>query len=230
MSVRNNGTKLNIPMCIAFMLLCATLFSIHLTSGLYSRYVATDEGTDSARVIKFEDITLTETGDFVKDTNGDDVLRIAPGVDLEKQAKVSFNGSESATYVFVSITLGNDWISNTNNTHFALKSGDNELVSWDIENSWTYVEGSINSTESSTTYAYYKVLKPNTPLNDSPFFEVIDDGDTSTTDKNTIEVSESMTAAQLNDLTLPNIIIQATAVQSNGFNSVTDAWNAVKEK
>lgn len=45
--------KVNIPMCAALILLCLTMISIHLTSGLYARYTVTASGHDSARVAKF---------------------------------------------------------------------------------------------------------------------------------------------------------------------------------
>lgn len=46
--------KMNIPMCAACILLCLTLFSIHLTSGLYAKYIAKGTGSDEARVAKFD--------------------------------------------------------------------------------------------------------------------------------------------------------------------------------
>ena len=46
--------KMNIPMCAACVLLCLTLFSIHLTSGLYAKYTAKGNGEDDARVAKFD--------------------------------------------------------------------------------------------------------------------------------------------------------------------------------
>lgn len=46
-------SKMNIPMLAACILLCLTLFSIHLTSGLYARYVTKSDGNDSARVASF---------------------------------------------------------------------------------------------------------------------------------------------------------------------------------
>ena len=45
--------KMNIPMCIACVLLCLTLFSMYLTGGLYARYISRDEGEDFARVAEF---------------------------------------------------------------------------------------------------------------------------------------------------------------------------------
>ena len=47
-------SKVNIPMCAAAVILCLTLVSIHLTSGLYARYSTTSSGEDSARVAKFD--------------------------------------------------------------------------------------------------------------------------------------------------------------------------------
>ena len=47
-------TKLNIPMCAALVLLCLTMVSIHLTSGLYARYTVSSTSHDSARVAKFD--------------------------------------------------------------------------------------------------------------------------------------------------------------------------------
>lgn len=49
---------------IAGVLLCLTLLSVHLTSGMMARYSTTVSGSDSARVAKFE---LKETGSFSQD-------------------------------------------------------------------------------------------------------------------------------------------------------------------
>jgi len=42
--------QVNIPICLAGILFCLTLFSIHLTSGLYAKYMAKSGSEDSARV------------------------------------------------------------------------------------------------------------------------------------------------------------------------------------
>lgn len=42
--------NVNIPMCLAGVLLCLTLISVHLTGGLYARYSTSGTGGDSARV------------------------------------------------------------------------------------------------------------------------------------------------------------------------------------
>ena len=59
--------KLNIPMCTALVLLLLTMISIHLTSGLYARYVATATGEDSARVAKFDVVTKLDNKDITLD-------------------------------------------------------------------------------------------------------------------------------------------------------------------
>lgn len=48
-----NTRKVNIPMCLACVLLCLTLISMHLTGGLFARYTTTAQASDSARVAKF---------------------------------------------------------------------------------------------------------------------------------------------------------------------------------
>lgn len=50
--------RMNIPMCLAGILFCLTLISIHLTSGLYAKYTTQSSSEDTARVAKFE---VTET-------------------------------------------------------------------------------------------------------------------------------------------------------------------------
>ena len=56
--------KMNIPMCMACVLLCLTLFSTYLTGGLYARYISRDDFEDSARVAKF-DVDLSSNSDKV---------------------------------------------------------------------------------------------------------------------------------------------------------------------
>lgn len=46
--------RVNIPMCLAGVLFCLTLISIHLTSGLYAKYTTKDASEDAARVAEFD--------------------------------------------------------------------------------------------------------------------------------------------------------------------------------
>lgn len=65
MAKRKNPSRVNIPMCAAGVLLCLTLFSLHLTSGLYAKYISTATGSDSARVAKFEVVSAKHNDDPV---------------------------------------------------------------------------------------------------------------------------------------------------------------------
>lgn len=51
--MRKADKKINIPLCVATVLLCLTMFSTYMTSGLYARYTASASGGDSARVAAF---------------------------------------------------------------------------------------------------------------------------------------------------------------------------------
>lgn len=83
--------KRNIPMTIAGVLLCLTLVSVWLMSGLYARYTTSDSASDSARVAAFV---------FdVSDTNNTHMIDISgiqkPG-DTETYAFIVKNSNGSA--------------------------------------------------------------------------------------------------------------------------------------
>lgn len=200
--------KVNIPIYIACFLFCLTLISIHLTSGLYAKYMSFASGSDSARVITFGDLTLTETGDF----NAEGKLMIIPGVELIKKAEVDFTGSESATYVFIEITSA-EW-QTTDKQTFSINSGDKVLMQWSVAEGWTYLKNDNGA------YVYYCALIPNTELDKA---DVIgDDGK--------ITVSEYITKSEMQTLTSVSIKLRAIAVQSGGFESPEAAWRAVSAK
>ena len=92
--------KLNIPMCAALVLLFLTLVSIHMTSGLYARYVATASGEDSARVAKFDVVTSLE--------NPDVTIDCATGTTGQYVIKVKNNSEVAVNYtLFVKLTPNN---------------------------------------------------------------------------------------------------------------------------
>ena len=199
--------QLNIPMCLAAVLLCLTLISIHLSSGLYAKYVVNDSGSDSARVIKFGNLTLSETGSF----NSKGELIILPGVDIDKKAVVDFDGSESATYVFVEVTATN-WQSDDNYS-FAVKSAGEKLLSWSVVKDWNFLK---NDGEK---YVYYRELEPNETLNDA---DIIVDGK--------IKVSDEITLKTISSLTGINIKLRSTVVQVGNFKNASEAWASVSSK
>ena len=200
--------KVNIPMCIASFLFCLTLISIHLTSGLYAKYISSASGNDSARVIKFGELTLTEEGDFYEGNK----LMIIPGVALTKKATVSFSGSESATYVFVEITPSK-W-STTDNKTFSLMSNGKTAMQWNVAEGWLFLKSDNG------TYIYYRELTPNTELIATDIIA----------ENGKIAVSNQITKSEIQVMTGISIKLRATVVQSGGFENPEAAWNSVAAK
>ena len=205
-------SRMNIPMCLAFVLFCLTLFSMHFTNGLYARYVVSDSGGDGARVVKFGELTLTETGDFEDGKKG----YILPGVDLIKNAAVDFTGSETAVYVFVEVTPSAQWKTITaDHKTFAISVNDKNVMQWSVADGWEYVSTTNGK------YVYYRALVPNAALVSADFIA----------NEGKITVSALTTK---NDLALMkdiSIQLRAVVVQSGGFATPGAAWNslAVKE-
>ena len=206
--VRHHKTKMNIPMCLAAILLSLTLISIHLTSGLYAKYISSASGNDSARVIKFGELTLTEEGDFYEGNK----LMIIPGVALTKKATVSFSGSESATYVFVEITPSK-W-STTDNKTFSLMSNGKTAMQWNVAEGWLFLKSDNG------TYIYYRELTPNTELIATDIIA----------ENGKITVSNQITKSEIQVMTGISIKLRATVVQSGGFKNPEAAWNSVAVK
>lgn len=80
----------NIPMCLAGVLFCLTLISIHLTGGLYAKYTTRSESEDLARVAKFE-VTENQTR-FQQEL----VVDMTPGtytssITVDNQSEVAIN-------------------------------------------------------------------------------------------------------------------------------------------
>lgn len=192
---------------VALVMLCAVLVLSRFMGGFYAAYTTKNDSGDSARVIKFGDITLTETlGDAIGGK-----LIVTPGVDIKKSAEITFGGSESATYVFVEIALVGDWTFDGSKT-FSIKRDSMALMSWTVGD-WSYVDG----TGADDKYAFYKLLEPNAVLNK---VEVIKE--------ERITVHETVTKGELKDLcNAVEISITATVVQSIGFVDAKEAWASV---
>lgn len=216
--------KKNWPMRIASILLCLVLFTTYLMFGLYARYTTKGESTGSARVIKFGDIIIKENGDF---TNGK--ATIIPGVGLEKDVDISFTGSEAATIVFIELELEGNWTKSDN--RYSLIVRNEEFLSFSIDytdqnvsndialsKKWRYLEDS--------NYVYYCTLKPNETITDMNVIvnEIIDG------DRIGITVSNKIKRSDLDDLKDISINVKATVIQSNGFESVDDAWASIEVK
>ena len=194
---KRSRAKVNIPICLAGVLLCLTLFSIHLTGGIFARYTTTASSSDSARVIRFGQLSLALTG-------GDTPQYIAPGVELEWNAAVTFAGSESATYVFLEVE--------------GAAAGDADGVApftngpeWAVATGWKYLAG--------TDLVYYRELEPNQNLAGVKLFS-----------SDTAVVSEDLTVEQIKTIVPVYPVCRASVVQSNGFETPADAWASLESK
>ena len=81
---------------LAGVLLCLTLVSVHLTSGLYARYCSTASGEDSARVARFN---IEQTGKLTEHIEVD----VYPGYSSQEYDIELKNGSEVAVAYTVSV-------------------------------------------------------------------------------------------------------------------------------
>ena len=206
--------KLNIPVFIAFILLWATCVTTFMTSGLFARYTTKGSSFDSARVIKFQQLTVTETGDFTTTETGINQFLLVPGVNIKKDYQVTFNGSESATYVFIVVETPGWSLSDDSGYNFHTTSG---KLTWSVEKTtWTFLPTESSSNE----FVYYHTLDPNKSL------------DVGFINQDTIYVSSDLTRTEISQFNTTSLQIKLTAyvVQANGFQSVEDAWKSLSEK
>lgn len=218
--MKNNGkhrakrVKLPLRAYLLYLLVASFL----MTGVTFSKYIAASTGGDSARVATIQELSITESeGNYDTDNDGKKEWVVIPGVDLKKDAKVSFGGSEVATYVFVKLSTTGSWTTADNKT-FTISDGSKLLMSWSVADGWSYL---LTSTGGSRVYVYKtdnnNIVAPNTALNEA----VIKDG--------TITVTEDVTEANI-EKTGGTITLRAYAVQSSGFASAQDAWNSVSAK
>ena len=195
-----------IMLVIALILLLFVLVSLHMTSGLYAKYMSTGSGSDSARVIKFGELAITETGDFTV-SEGKHHFVFAPGTTFTKDIKISFGGSEAATLIFVSVHAP-DWEVNEKYNY----TDSNGQLTWSVDSSkWTHLKSD------SGTHVYYMVLEPNEKINNVPF--VANEGE--------IAVNENGTVNMYLSYPVTMFTVKTYAVQANGFESIADAWDSV---
>ena len=214
----------NFALRLAAILLVLVCLSVWLMNGLFAKYRTSDEGGDSARVIKFGALNIYEEGNFLSGP-----APIIPGVDLIKDVEIEFTGSESATYVFVKVDLPAHWTKE--NVTSGADAGTwfyafGQQVGWKVADGWTFLN--TQATEQSP-YIFYCQLAPNAMLSRKDFIA----GPSSETETivGTIKVSQDITRSEMAEiakLAVPlKINLQAIVVQSNGFDSPLAAWTSV---
>ena len=207
---RSFFTPGEILMFLAGILFCLVLISSALLGGLFARYTTTASGQDHARVAKFGDLTLTETGDFVAN-NGNYKGIIIPGVDLEKSVTLSFEASEVATILFLEVQAPG-W-STTDHVTFQKDA----YLLWSLPEDWLGTQGWQYLAQENSAHVYYKELPPNTSLED---VAVIENG--------TIIVSEEIKESNIQSLDNLNISFRASVIQNDGSLTPETAWNRLK--
>lgn len=93
---KERNVKVNIFMCIAAVLLFATLFSMHLVSDLYAKYTERVTGSDSARVAAF---SITQEGTLLETIQAE----VAPGETKGAELTIT-NDSEVAMEYTLKVT------------------------------------------------------------------------------------------------------------------------------
>ena len=209
MSANKQRSPRNFFIIWAIFGISLVLLSSHFTAGPYAKYISQSTGSDGARVIKFGDLTVTETGDFTSVGTNENQFIFTPGVDLKKDIRVSFEGSEASTIVF--ITIKADGWTVTGNRNFT--DTQNRQLTWSVDNGWTYLKSE------SGTYVYYKSLAPNEVLNNSQF---IKDGK--------IQVNTNGTVDMYYDYPDVSFSVRGYVVQANKFANASEAWASISSK
>lgn len=195
-------------MHMAALLFCLVLISVALLPGLYARYTGGDSGFDSARVISFKQLTVTENGDFVN-VNGVNQFIFTPGVSLQKRILVSFGGSESATIVFIEVQTHGWETADHRNFIF-----DNGQMTWSINTNWEYLK------TDGDTQVYYKHLAPNEMISE---LSVIQNDQINVSSNGTVEAYNNYDKDEI------GITVTAYVAQSNGFSTEEEAWNSISK-
>ena len=91
MEEQKKKNRVRLPLRAYLLYLLVVTFA--LTGVTFSRYVASSDGGDAARVAVIRDLTVTEMGDVPADGGR---WLLAPGVELTKNAVVTLESSEMA--------------------------------------------------------------------------------------------------------------------------------------
>lgn len=182
-------------------LLYAFLVLFLLTGVTFSKYVASSQGGDEARVAKLGTLTITENGVPYEEAL---VGTLVPGVDIFKDTKLGFVSEELACYVFFEVA-GDEFVRDGSTYQYQ------DLLSFQIADGW-------ESFQTDGRMVYYTVVPAGDTMEKAVF-----------ADRGRITVSEDMTASQIKQAAKDlSIQIDATAVQYGGFASAKEAYEAVK--
>ena len=133
-------------------------------------------------------ITLTEN------KPADRQAKIIPGVDIEKDPKVTVKKDSEACWLFVKVEKEGTFVANK--------------VTYSIADGWTKLTG-VTGVDN----VYYREVGAVTADTD---FAVLKD--------NKVTVSDTLTKEDIQNITNPTLTFTAYAVQKDGFNTAAAAW------
>lgn len=140
-------------------------------------------------------ITLTET----KPANQQ--AKIIPGVDIEKDPKVTVKANSEACWLFVKVEEAGTFVANK--------------VTYSIADGWTQGDGT-----NIPANVYYRQV--NAVTTDTDFYVLAGN---EKYPNGFVKVSEQLTKGEIKDITTnPTLTFTAYAVQEDGFDTAADAW------
>ena len=179
----------------AFVALLALVLVIGcVAGGTVAWLVATTDSVTNTFTYGDINIELTETKPENKQA------KIIPGVDIEKDPKVTVLANSEDCWLFVKVE-------ETNWPTFTEEGTTTKKVSWAIANGWTLVPGQTN--------VYCREAAA------GQSFPVLKD--------NVVTVSQNLTKAEVNTVVAlqPQLKFTAYAVQKDGSDTAADAWAKV---
>lgn len=158
---RSNRSKLNIPICVAAVMFCLTLFSTYFVSGLYARYTSSALNANEARVAIF---SVKGGGELTKPIVAD----LVPGGVSEKNLIIT-NDSEVAVDCTIEVT-------NVNNNlplEFCITEAEATPSDWK-KNGCTFDAQQLSASEEATYILHIKWVGQAEPQKDLDLMGQVD--------------------------------------------------------
>ena len=191
---------------VALVLALVLILGASIGGTLAYLITSTETVTNTFTVGDIGELTLTET----KPTDKKGI--IVPGVDIEKDPKVSYTVADDddvAVYIFVKITAGENWTANgaAYAYNIAAPTTLNNAMTFSVDSAWTQVPN--------TPGVFYKELAAKTPLNATSIIA----GDK-------ITVSQDITKEQLRAAAEAkfNLDFTAYAIQKQNSGTIAEAY------
>lgn len=189
----------------AVVLLLAVVLMIGCVAGGTLAYLMTKSATVTNTFVAGEIGTLALSETKGKLENDKKQFTVIPGVDIEKDPVVTFNGNNVTAYVFVKVDA-QDWSVSTDGKTYSL--GSNQKVKWEIADGWTKLNENV----------FYREVTADTDTEntaETEKYDIIKD--------NKITVSSEITKADIKNYT-KDLSFTAYAIQKDAFENVSEAW------